>query len=139
MRGSEREAGMVSAFVAITAIALLLAAGLAFDGGRLLAARRAAMAEAGAAARAGAQAIDVSLVRGSRTATPAPDEAEAAARRYLADRGHAADVWVAAGEVHVRVRIPAPMQILVLAGMRTVTVTGEGRARIVRGVTAGET
>lgn len=80
------QAGSVTAFVAAFAVALVAVAGLVVDGGYLLAGRSAALDEAEAAARAGAQAVDVGVLRlggpvaireddarrGSRPTSPAP-------------------------------------------------------------------
>ena len=60
-----RERGSVTVFVVIFTIALVFVAGLVFDGGQILAARREASNVAESAARAGAQAIDEGELRRS--------------------------------------------------------------------------
>ena len=57
------EAGSVTAMVAIFAVALLLLAGLVYDGGMILASKRRAINTAEQAARAGAQEVSIASVR----------------------------------------------------------------------------
>lgn len=131
--------GTITAFTAIVTLALLVAAGLVLDGGEMLAAKREAIDEANAAARAGAQAVDIDALRGARDVRPRGDAAVQAAHAYLAGTGHAGTVEVRDRTVHVTIRVPVPLTLLGLIGMRTATVTGAGEARLVRGVTHGET
>ena len=58
-RLGESESGMVTAFVVIFTVALIVMAGLVFDGGLALSVKVQAIDDAQAAARAGAQAIDL--------------------------------------------------------------------------------
>lgn len=136
MKTSER--GTVTAFVVITTIAMLMATGLVLDGGNLLAARREAIDRATEAARAGAQAVDTDALR-HRRSTVDPGEAVSAARRHLQRTGHAGAVTVGDGRVSVRVSVERRLTLLTLVGLRSATVTGTGEARIVRGVSGGET
>ena len=66
---------------------MLLAAGLAFDGSRVLAARREAVDVARQAARAGAQAVDIGAVRAGRVAID-PARAVTVAESFLSATGH---------------------------------------------------
>lgn len=68
-----------------------------------------------------------------------PVRAEAAARAYLAQTGHAGQVSVAGDRVVVVVRFDQPLQILGLGGLGSQTVTGRGQARAVLGVERAET
>ena len=129
----------MTAFVAVVAVALLMASGLVLDGGRLLAARREAADAASAAARAGAQAVDVAALRSARSTQVEPVPATIAARRFLASRALQGDVRASEDRVHVRVEIRRSTTLLGLVGIGSVTVSGEGSARIVRGVTGAET
>lgn len=133
------ERGTVTAFVTIVTTGLLMAAGLVLDGGTVLAARREAADVAQAAARAGAQALDVAAVRAARRARPEPGRAAAAARAYLRSAERHGAVRVVGGRVRVTVRVTRRLQLLQLVGLRTVTVSETGEARLVRGVTEGET
>ena len=135
-RVARDEAGQVAAFVAVFALALVFLAGLVVDGGAALAAKRRAMNEAEGAARAGAQALDLDAYRRGGTYTLDPDAARDAALSYLARTGHAegAEVAVAGERVSVSVRFDQPMTILGAGGVGSVSVSGTGTARSVRGV-----
>jgi hypothetical protein len=132
------EEGTVTAFVVIFTLALILLAGLVVDGGLTLAARVQAIDEAQAAARAGAQAIDLGTYRADGPLILQPDQARRAALDYLATTGHDGTVDVHDNEVDVTVHITQPMQILGIAGIGTMTVTGHGSARPEYGVEAPE-
>lgn len=127
------EAGMVTAFVVIFTFALLLLAGLVIDGGLALAARVQAIDEAQAAARAGAQAINLPLFRSTGQTVLDPSEATADAERYLAVAGHSGTVTVNGNEVTVAVSISQPTQILGIAGIGQLTVSGTGSATAEQG------
>lgn len=131
--------GTVTAFVTVLAVALLLTAGLALDGGRVLDARRQANDLAQNAARAGAQAVDLDALRGTPRPVVAGASAQQAARAYLAAAGHPGSVAVAGDTVTVTVTVAVPMHLLGLAGLHSKTVTATQTARIVQGVTAGDT
>lgn len=132
------EDGAVSMLVVGLALALLLVAGLVFDGGRLLAARSEAFAVADNAARAGAQAVDIAELRASGTAAFDRAAAETAALAFLDRAGHRGSVNVSPQQVEVTVTITAETAILGLAGVDERTVTATGRATLVSGVSAGE-
>ena len=134
MRHDER--GVVTVFVAGITMALLMVAGLVIDGGYSLAARREASNLAESAARAGAQALDSGAIRNGLDAPLDATAAIGAAQAYLLAAGHRGTVVVADGAVRVEVTIEKPLHLLVLAGKRSVTVSGVGEARPVRGVVA---
>jgi hypothetical protein len=129
----------VTAFVTIMSLAFLVATGLVYDGGQVLAARRGAIGAAKAAARAGAQGVDVTALRARRVVVPSAPAASAAAATFLQRSGHHGSVAVRGDRVVVTVNVEARLEILTLVGMRTVTVSGTAEARLVRGVTGGET
>lgn len=133
-----RERGTVTAFVTVATVAMLMATGLVLDGGKILAAHREAEDQASAAARAGAQAVDVDALR-VRSTRLDPRAAVKAARAYLGRHGYSGTARVRGDRVEVRLTLRQATPLLSLVGMRTVTVTGNGEARIVRGVTRGET
>ncbi|MGA3221339.1 MAG: pilus assembly protein TadG-related protein [Acidimicrobiales bacterium] len=135
--GRRGEEGTVTAFVVVFMFALILLAGLVIDGGLTLAAQVRAIDEAQAAARAGAQEIDVALLRSTGQVTLDPALASQAAESYLAATGDAGTVQVDGDEVEVSVSISQPMQILSLAGIAHLTVTGHGSAFPSVGVDAG--
>ena len=124
---------MVTAFVVIFIFALLLMAGLVLDGGLTLAAKVQAIDEAQAAARAGAQAIDLPTYRATGQITLDPTEATADAEKFLAAAGHTGTVAVNGDVVTVRVSITQATQILDIAGIDHLTVTGTGTAMAEQG------
>jgi Flp pilus assembly protein TadG len=128
------ERGSLTAFFVLLVVAFLLVAGLVYDGGALLTARRDVADVAQDAARAGAQAIDVAAVRGG-SPTLAPDAAVTAAHRWLAVEGHTGTVTVAGDTVAVTVTDTVPLTLLSLAGLSARTVSAVEQARIVSGVT----
>ena len=99
------ERGAISTFLAVVALSLLMAAGLAIDGGRKIAALREASHLADNAARAGAQAIDLDAFRASGDIQLLPGEATTLAHDYLTTAGHSGQVTVAADTVTVTVSI----------------------------------
>jgi hypothetical protein len=136
---ADAQRGSVTAFVVITTMALLFIAGLVIDGGLLLTTQRQAINEAEHAARAGAQALSEDALRATGAHLLDPVAAASAAQTYLARIGRTGTVAVSADRVSVTVEIPHRLLILGLAGLRTVTVTGQAQARNVRGLTHGET
>ena len=129
------EEGMVTAFVVLFTLALLLLAGLVIDGGLTLSARVQAIDEAQAAARAGAQAINIPLFRSTGQIALDSVQARQDAQSYLAATGHSGTVAVNGNDVEVTVTISQPMQILGIAGIGSLTVSGQGNAVAEHGVT----
>jgi 3-deoxy-D-arabino-heptulosonate 7-phosphate (DAHP) synthase len=132
------ERGQVTAFVVIFVVALIFIAGLVIDGGVGLAAKRRAMNEAQAAARAGAQALDTAAYRRGATSQLDPGQARQAALDYLGRTGHqaGAEVQVTVDTVTVDETLEQRLNILGVAGMRSISVSGHGSARTVHGVVA---
>ncbi len=135
-RQGRGEEGTVTAFVVVFAFALLLLAGVVIDGGLTLAAKVQAIDEAQAAARAGAQAIDLPLFRSTGEVVLDPAEATQLAEAYLAKTGHVGAVTVDGDQVSVTVSVTQPMQILSIAGLGQITVSGHGSALAAHGVYA---
>jgi hypothetical protein len=127
-RLGERETGMVTAFVVIFTVALLVMAGLVLDGGLALSAKVRAIDDAQAAARAGAQAINIPLYRSTGQITLDPAEASADAEQYLAQAGQSGTVTVNGDQVTVTITVTQPTQLLSLAGIHDLTVSGSGTA-----------
>ena len=132
-RLDDAESGMVTAFVVIFTLALLVMTGLVLDGGLALAAKVQAIDDAQAAARAGAQAIDIPLYRSTGQITLDPTEAAADAETFLAQSGHTGTVTVNGDQVSVTVTISQPTQLLSLAGVTHITVSGSGTATAEQG------
>lgn len=138
MTGWGSEEGSVTVFVVGLTLALLMAAGLVHDGGRVLAARRQAHGLADNAARAAAQAVDIDALRSGAPVALDPLAAQAAGEDYLAITGHPGEVVVTADMVEVTVTITTPMVLLQVVGISERTVTASGEARLVRGITGPE-
>lgn len=119
-RRASAETGSVSALVAVVALGLVMVAGLAYDGGQIIAAQATARDLASNAARAGAQEIDLNELRATGTAVLDPPRAAAAAEGYLARTGHTGRMVVEGAEITVSVDVHQPMRILPLP-TRTVT------------------
>lgn len=132
------EGGMVTATVVIFTVTLLAVVGLVFDGGTLLTANRRAINEADAAARAGAQAVDLSSLRGGGAVLVDPVLAEDRAREYLALVGHDGSVSVDGATVTVEVSFVERLSILGAFGVGPRTIKGVGVARAVRGIQEGD-
>lgn len=106
--------GSVSALVAVVALGLVMVAGLAYDGGQIVAAQGTARDIAANAARAGAQEIDLDELRATGRAQLDPEAAAAAADAYVTGTGHQGMVTVVGPTVTVTVRVVQPMRILPL-------------------------
>ena len=114
------ERGSVSILIAALGLALLMATGLAVDGGRKLGALSEARDIADNAARAGAQMIDTDTYRSSGVPIINPAAATERANNYLASQGHQGTVSVNGTTVTVTVTIAInptflPGQIVVSA------------------------
>ncbi len=121
MQRLRSEEGTISAFVAVLTVALLAVAGLAYDGGQIIAATAGARDLAGAAARAGTQQVAIDQVHAGRAWLDAP-AAEQAATDLLTATGTPGDVQVGDTEVRVTVTVTQPMRVLPLPD-RQITVT----------------
>ncbi len=130
------EDGMVTAFVVVLTMALILMAGLVIDGGLTLAAKIRAIDDAQAAARAAAQQIDLATYRSTGQVVLSPGPAASAAQAYLtAATGHPGTVTVTGDRVSVTVSVTQRTQVLSVAGLGSLTVTGTGAATALHGVT----
>ena len=126
MRRSER--GAVSTFVAVIALAFLVAAGLAIDGGRKVNALGEASDLADNAARAGAQAVDLDTLRSTGQLVLHPTQAHQEAQDYLAALGQVAQSITVTGDtISVTVAITVD-PVLLPTGAITVTATESATA-----------
>lgn len=116
------EQGSITAFVAIIATALVMVAGMAYDGGQVIHAHNAARNDAEQAARAGAQKIDLDHLRQTNEPRLDATEAEAAAIDYLALVGATGTAVVDGADITVTVTRTQPLRILPGAD-RIITVT----------------
>ncbi len=124
------EAGFVSAFVVALTLACLMAAGLALDGGRLVAARVQVADVAGQAARAGAQQV-VGVRAGHLELDPAA--ARSAAERVLSAAGASGHVAVGRLAVTVQAEEAEDLLLLRLVGLGRRTVTATATAQVEEG------
>ena len=106
------ERGSITAFVAVVATALVLVAGMAYDGGQVIRAHNAARTDAERAARAGAQQIDLDHLRATNEPRLDPAAAESAAVEYLERAGVRGTASVSDASVTVTVTAVQPMLIL---------------------------
>ncbi len=131
------EAGTVTVFVALLAVALFALAGLVLDGGRAVSAQQAAQDEADQAARAGADALSVNALRTGAVELDAQG-AVANAVAYTVAAGHPGTATVVGNAVEVRIDYRVPTDILGIIGIRTLPVSATARAVDVHGVTGEE-
>ena len=126
----QTERGSITAFVAVLAITFIACAGLAVDGGRLVAARVQLADHAENAARAGVQEV-TSL----RSGEPDIDvsEARSTAAAYLRSWGVSGEVSATTEEVTVSVSRVVPMSILGLFGVCSRMVSAQRSAKAVTG------
>jgi putative Flp pilus-assembly TadE/G-like protein len=133
---ANNDRGGISLFVLITAVAVILAAGLVADGGRKLRAASAASAVAEEAARAGAGQVDADQLRQTGQWRISGEDAVAAADAYLRNSGHqgSASVVNNGQTVRVTVTIIKPTLILQSIGIGEVSATRTAEADLVHGV-----
>ncbi|MFB9923942.1 pilus assembly protein TadG-related protein [Amycolatopsis halotolerans] len=125
------ERGSISVLVLGLSLALIIAIGLAVDGSRKALAASRATAVAEEAARAGGQALDPHALADGRTAHVAPEEAVAAAKRYLAAVGMSGTVQVQANRVAVDTTDSVHTVFLGVVGISALTVHGNGAADLI--------
>jgi Flp pilus assembly protein TadG len=128
--------GQTTAFIAVVATALIMVAGLAYDGGQYLRAYLEASDLAEAAARAGAQAAGPDHLFGG-DATLDPATAKANVNTFVAEAGHpgTATTSVSPGSVTVTVTLSQTAHILPLG---TKSISATATAAPVRGVTTAD-
>lgn len=104
--------GSITAFAAVVAFALVMVAGMVYDGGQVLVAHQAARNDAEQAARAAARQVDLTHLRRTHEPRLDPAEAEAAAQATLAQSGSSGTVAVDGESVTVTVTRVQPLLIL---------------------------
>lgn len=125
---NERDRGVVTAFVLGLAMCFMVTAGMAVDGGRIVAARVEAADHAENAARVGAQ--QVTLLRlGWRLLDPV--RAKRAAEEYLSVHGISGQVTVGLRTVSVTVTLTQQTTLLRLVGIGSRTVSATRTAELV--------
>lgn len=124
------ERGSITAFVVVIAMTFIACAGLALDGGRLIAAKVELGDDAENAARVGAQEI-----KSFRSGNPTIDKPRAfdAITRYFTEHDVSGEVSINDNEVTVRVTRLVRMTLLSLFGLTAKIVTAQRTATPVDG------
>lgn len=112
--------GSISGFVVVITLTMMVCAGLAVDGARIVGTKVSAADHAENAARAGAQEL-ASVHEGALTLDPA--RARRAAEGYLAAHALSGAVTVSPDRITVTVRATVSMTLLRLAGVSSKTVS----------------
>jgi Flp pilus assembly protein TadG len=133
------DAGRVTAFATVIAIALFAVAGLVLDAGLALSAKVQALDIAQAAARAGAQQLDLNLYRISSQAQLDPQRAASAANAWLSAARADGDATATTTAVTVTVRRTTDTQLLHLVGVRQLHVSASATATAVQDITGPNT
>src|SRR5665648_228759 len=129
--GTDRDAGSVTVFVAITVLGILILCGLVVDGGAKLRAVQHADRVATEAARAAGQAADPAALAGGEARVDRQAALDAAAAFIAASPATCSATISADGTaVEVTVTTTAPTVFLGLMGIPAFTVTGHGRATL---------
>ncbi|SDD22850.1 Putative Flp pilus-assembly TadE/G-like [Sanguibacter gelidistatuariae] len=131
------ETGSVSVFVAITAIGLMILAGLIADGGAKLRATQRAESIAAEAARAGGQAIDTRAIAHGRDLSIDVEQAVRAAQTYLTSAGVEGAVSVSDDGTRIQVHVTSQSRtvFLSLIGIGTLSANGNAAAVLVHSTT----
>jgi Flp pilus assembly protein TadG len=132
--------GGVTVFVAVCVIALIGIIGVAVDGGGKMRATERADYIAGEAARAGGQAIDPAEAISGNAIVVDPQDAQAAAQAYLRSAGATGTVSVSGDGKTLTVTVTGSYdtKFLSAVGIGSLSVTGQGKATLLHGVTAPE-
>lgn len=127
-------------FVAVCVIALIGIIGVAVDGGSKMRAMERADYVAGEAARAGGQAIDPAEAINGTAIVVDPQDAAAAAHAYLRSAGATGTVSVSGDGKTLTVNVTGSYdtKFLSVVGIGSLSVTGQGKATLLHGVTAPE-
>lgn len=121
------ERGSMTGFVAVIATALVMVAGMAYDGGAVLNTHAAARRDAAEAARAGAQQVDIDHLRATGELRLDPAAAAAAATDFLEAAGVTGSAQVDGAEITVTVTVHHDLLILPGAD-RTITAVQSATA-----------
>ncbi|MGW3956457.1 TadE/TadG family type IV pilus assembly protein [Streptomyces sp. NPDC004752] len=140
--GRERldDRGGVTVFVAVCVMALIGIIGVAVDGGSKIRAVERADYIAGEAARAGGQAIDPAEAINGTAVVVDPQDAQAAAQAYLRSADVTGTVSVSGDGKTLNVRVTGTYdtKFLSAVGIGSLSVSGQGKATLLHGVTAPE-
>jgi Flp pilus assembly protein TadG len=124
---AQSERGSMTGFVAVIATALVMVAGMAYDGGAILNTHATARRAAAEAARAGAQQVDIDHLRATGELRLDPVAAEDAAEAFLDAAGIDGTAVVEGTEITVTATIRHELRILPGAD-RTITAVQSATA-----------
>jgi Flp pilus assembly protein TadG len=133
-RTRSREAGSLTAFVAVLCFSLFVLIGLVVDAGRAISARSIAMADAQQAARAGAGQLSLGALRSGLVAVD-PATAIQVSDAYLASVGQPGTTSVVGQTVTVHIETVEPTVILGIVGIDRIGISVTASAIDVHGVT----
>lgn len=133
-----RQRGQVTVVFVVLAAVLVMLGGLAYDGAKILDAKRTASSLALEAARAGAQAISTdSIYQGHRKVAIDPVQARIAASEFF-DQHDEWSISVRGDTVFATVWLTQPLQLLSMLGIESRRVTGYASARAIQGIERGD-
>jgi Flp pilus assembly protein TadG len=130
------ERGLASAFVLMMLVTLLMCAGLALDGARMIGARRNLQLVAAGAARTGSQWLDESALNDGKLALDEPAATAAVAEvldQQGVDSSHRSIEYLGNGALRVKVSREVPMILLWMLGVPTKTVSASAQSQSVKG------
>ena len=132
--------GGIAVFTAIVTVVLLGIIGLVVDGGGKLQATERADAVAMEAARAAGQAIDAGDAITGTAIRVDPQAAEAAAQAYLHKAGASGKVTISDDRTELTVTVSETYdtKFMSVVGIGSMSVTGQGTATLLHGVTTPE-
>lgn len=123
------ERGAAALFIVLMTVGMLAAAGLVVDGGAALGDRRTLTNQAEQAARVGADALNQDSLRDGGRPSVDPARARAAADAYLRSVGAPpATITITGGRVSVTLKGQTNTNILALAGLTSISISGTGTA-----------
>jgi hypothetical protein len=125
--GADR--GSATGWAIGTILVGLLIVALVFDGAAAMTARAAALDVAQQAARAGADQLDLALLRDTGQVGIDPAAAQATAQQWLQNAGVEGAVSATAAQVEVRVTVTQPTVLLAVVGIPTFTITAAATAQ----------
>ncbi len=139
--GLGSDAGSVTLFVIVAAVALLVLLGLIVDGGGKIRALQRADRLAEEAARAAGQAINAPAAISGQPLLVDAEAAATAARAYLVERHVSGSVEAdpAGRALRVRVQTEQPTVVLALIGIRSMPVTGQASVSLLTSPNGGDT
>jgi hypothetical protein len=130
----DAERGSMSAWAAVTTLAMLLFVGLGVDFGGQLQAVQNTRAVAAEAARIGGQQLDAPAAIRGQGAVASPETAREAATAYIEGAGLTGSVRVADGQIIVDTNATYRTKILSLVGIDSLPASGHASTRIARAV-----